>query len=124
MAVPCRLRDPAAGAAAIYSGTFSVPLLLDDITPIADNPSIRHLWPPWPVFSPPADCGTGGRPLVNLSYALNFAAGGTSVTGYHAVNLAIHILAAWTLFGLVRRTLELPGMARRFGATRSPWPWP
>ena len=121
----------AAGTAAIYSRTFSVPLLLDDITPITDNPSIRRLWPLWQVFSPPADCGTGGRPLINLSYALNYAAGGTAVAGYHAVNLAIHVLAALVLFGLVRRTLELPSMARRFGAASIPlalavaaiWAW-
>ncbi len=128
---PAACATLAAGAAAIYGRTFSVPLLLDDITPITDNPSIRRLWDLRAVFAPPADCGTGGRPLINLSYALNYAAGGTSVAGYHAVNLAIHILAAWTLFGLVRRTLELPSMAGRFGAASFPlalavsaiWAW-
>ena len=31
------------------------------------------------------------------------------------MNLAIHLLAALALFGIVRRTLELPAVARRFG---------
>ena len=46
---------------------------------------------------------------MNLSFALNYAVGGTAVWSYHAVNLAIHALAALTLFGVVRRTLRRTG---------------
>lgn len=106
----------AAGAIAIYSRTFSVPLILDDKNSITDNVTIRHLWPIWTALSPPNDAGVGGRPLYNLSYALNYAFGGTSVFGYHLVNLIIHMLAAWTLFALVRRTLLRPILAERFGS--------
>ena len=35
------------------------------------------------------------------------------------LNLAIHLLAALTLFGVARRTLELPAVARRFGERAS-----
>ena len=56
-----------------------------------------------------------GRPVLNLSLAINYALGGLNVEGYHVVNLAIHILAALALFGLVRRTLLLPALAARFG---------
>jgi tetratricopeptide (TPR) repeat protein len=63
---------------------------------------------------------TSGRPLVNLTLALNYALGGTEVWGYHAVNFAIHLLAALTLCSLVRRTLLLPRMQSRFGAAA--WP--
>ena len=62
----------------------------------------------------------GGRPFVSLTLALNWAMGGTHVRGYHAVNLAIHILAAWTLFGVIRRTLLLPTMPRSFAAAATP----
>lgn len=121
----------AAGTLAIYARTFGVPLLLDDIVSIADNPSVRRLWPIGPVLHPPAYAGDGGRPLVNLSYALNYAAGGLGVFGYHLVNVAIHILAAWVLFALVRRTLRRPLLAGRFGAAATPlalaigaiWAW-
>jgi len=106
----------AAGTIAIYCRTFSVPLLLDDSTSIADNLSIRRLWPLWPVLTPPNDAGVGGRPLLNVSYALNYAVGGNSVFGYHLVNLIIHLLAGWTLFALVRRTLLRPVLAKRFGS--------
>jgi len=106
----------AAGTIAIYGRTFRVPLLLDDGASIADNLSIRRLWPLGPVLAPPNGAGVGGRPLFNLSLALNYAGGGTAVAGYHLVNLLIHVLAAWTLYALVRRTLGRPVMAARFGA--------
>jgi hypothetical protein len=51
-----------------------------------------------------------GRPILNLSLALNYALGGANVRGYHVFNLAIHVLAALTLMGIVRRTLLLPSM--------------
>ena len=58
---------------------------------------------------------SGPRPVVDLTFALNYALGGMDVFGYHLLNLAIHLLAALTLFGVARRTLELPAVARRFG---------
>ncbi len=106
----------AAAALAAYWNTFSAPFVLDDTASITENPSIRRLWPLGPVFAPPANVGVGGRPLSNLSLALNFAAGGFDVRGYHVVNLAIHVVAALVLFGLIRRTLALPALATRFSA--------
>jgi protein O-mannosyl-transferase len=91
--------------AAIYWPTLSVPLLLDDIASIAENPSIRQLWPLGPALSPPADVGLGGRPIANLSFALNYQWSGTSVRGYHATNIAIHLAAAIVLFELIRLTV-------------------
>jgi tetratricopeptide (TPR) repeat protein len=110
----------AAGVLAAYSRTFTVPLLFDDNGSIADNPSIRRLWPLWSALSPPSDAGVAGRPLLNLTFALNYAAGGASVAGYHLVNLLIHVAASWTLFALVRRTLLRPVMAARFGPAAAP----
>jgi tetratricopeptide (TPR) repeat protein len=57
----------------------------------------------------------GTRPVADLTFALNYSLGGMDVWGFHALNLAIHLLAALTLFGVARRTLELPPMARWFG---------
>ena len=90
----------AAGAIAAYCRTFSVPLLFDDVDAIAENPSIRAwstaLWAPVATTA-------GGRPILNLSLAANYAISGTEVWSYHAVNLAIHVLAGLTLFGILRR---------------------
>jgi hypothetical protein len=60
------------------------------------------------VLSPPRATPVAGRPLVNLSFALNYALGGLDVRGYHLFNVGIHLLAALILFGIVRRTLGLP----------------
>jgi tetratricopeptide (TPR) repeat protein len=94
-------------------------MLLDDKRCIVDNPSIRQLWPLGPVLSPPANTGVGGRPLLNLSFAVNYAAGGTGVPSYHLVNQIIHVLAGIVLFALVRRTLRSPTLSDRFGSAAS-----
>ena len=90
----------AAGAIAAYCRTFQVALLFDDGDAITNNPSIRHwstaLWAPILTTA-------GGRPVLNLSLAVNYAISGTEVGSYHAANLAIHILAGLTLFGILRR---------------------
>ena len=104
-----------AGAAlAAYGDCFSNPFVFLDVTAIVDNPTIRHLGAFARVLSPPAAGGVtvGGRPLVNLSLAVNYALGGTNPWGYHALNLAIHILAGLTLMGIARRTLDLLGADR------------
>ena len=100
-----------------YYNSFSVPLLLDDFPSVQDNPTIRHLWPIWRTLSPSVASFVGGRPIMNLSLAINYALGGTGVWGYHALNLAIHILAGLTLFGIVRRTFARPGLRERFAAS-------
>lgn len=94
---------------------FRVPFYLDDGPSIAANASIRQLWPLTTVLNPPGEYGetVTGRPVLNLSLALTYALGGTEVRAYHAVNLLIHLLAALTLFGLIRRTLLLPALANR-----------
>jgi tetratricopeptide (TPR) repeat protein len=120
-----------AGTIAVYSRTFTVPLIYDDRMAIAENRSIQQLWPVWRVLSPPNDAGVGWRPLLNLSFAINYAFGGTAVAGYHLVNLLIHTLASVTLFALVRRTLRRPILVERFGSFATPlglavaaiWSW-
>ena len=92
---------------AAYWNSLNVPLFFDDRPAIIHNESIRHLWPPWEALTPPNDgSGVSGRPLVNLSLAVNYAAGGLAVRGYHIGNLALHVLAVLTLWGVLRRTLR------------------
>ena len=93
-------------ALAVYRNSLSGPFIFDDVPSIRDNATIRHLWPLGPILSPhQGGMTTSGRPLVNLSFAVNHAISGIRVWGYHATNLAIHILAGLTLFGIARRTL-------------------
>jgi tetratricopeptide (TPR) repeat protein len=99
-----------------YHNSFQGPFIYDDVPNILENPTIRRVWPIWETFSLPRGSGLTGRPIINLSLAVNYAVGGTRVWGYHALNLGIHILAGLTLFGIVRRTLLQPRLRGRFGA--------
>lgn len=111
--------------AAHASGLFG-PFVFDDLPSIVHNESIRRLWPPWAVLSPPVGDGftVAGRPVLNLSLALNHAFAGTAQTvGYHVVNLALHAFCALVLFGLVRRTLLLPLWKGRFARVALPLSW-
>jgi protein O-mannosyl-transferase len=99
-----------------YWNSFTAPFVFDDASSVLNNDSIRHLWPIGHALSPPPVAGVGGRPVFNLSLAINYALGGLNVRGYHALNLAIHILAGLTLLGVVRRTLLQPALRERFGA--------
>jgi protein O-mannosyl-transferase len=91
----------------VYGNGLSGPLLFDDETSILNNTSIRQLTPLSGPLSPPRDTPVAGRPVVNLTYAVNYAMGGLDVTGYHVTNLLVHLLAALMLYGIVRRTLRM-----------------
>lgn len=97
-----------------YLGALRAPFIFDDIASIAENPTLRQLWPPGVVLRPPVGDGftVAGRPLLNLSFALNYAAGGLNPAGYRAVNIALHAANVLLWFGLLRRTLR---------RARTPW---
>lgn len=87
-----------------YANSFRGPFVFDDVGSIPENASLRH-WDT--VLSPPAHGETvTGRPVLNATFALNYALGGEKVWGYHLVNLLIHLSAGLLLFGVVRRTLR------------------
>jgi tetratricopeptide (TPR) repeat protein len=104
-----------------YHNSLQGPFIFDDHSSVEDNLTIRHLWPIGDALSPPAKSFVGGRPMVNFSLALNYAWGGLAVWGYHAFNLAVHVLAGLTLYGIVRRTLLRPGLQERFGGASGGW---
>ena len=103
-----------------WSNSFRVPFLMDDQGNILQSQYIRHLWPIWDVLFPPVGALVGGRPLYNLSFALNYAVSGLTVWSYHLFNILVHALSALWMFALVRRTLLLPDLARRFGRDAGP----
>jgi tetratricopeptide (TPR) repeat protein len=99
---------------ATFLNGISTPFLLDDEISILENESLRKLVPISSALWPRAEVYTAGRPLLNLSFALNYAWSGTAVRGYHVTNILIHAAAAAVLFGIVRRTLRLPRFRARF----------
>lgn len=104
------------GVLLAYANSLRGPFVFDDVKGIVNNETIRSLWPLSDVLNPPMlATGAGGRPVVNLSLAINYAIGGMDVRGYHVFNMLIHALAALTLFGLLRRTLLRPVMREKYG---------
>jgi Flp pilus assembly protein TadD len=65
----------------------------------------------------PLNSGDAGRPVDQISFAINYAIHGANVTGYHVTNLLLHVCASLVLFGIVRRTLTSPRLVQRIGAT-------
>lgn len=99
---------------------LKAPFYFDDLTSIEQNTSIRQLTPLSIPLSPPANTSVAGRPVVNVSLALNYAlnerlgvdqrpdpAGPGKTIGYHVFNILIHICSTLLLFGVIRRTLRL-----------------
>jgi tetratricopeptide (TPR) repeat protein len=108
---------------AVYAPARRVPFIFDDAPAILGNPSITSLWPligpvekPGPL-NPPADFPISGRPLVNLSLAVNYFLGGFDTIGYHVFNVIVHFLSSILLWTIVRRTLLLPYFAGRFASS-------
>lgn len=92
-----------------YLNALGHPFLFDDAGAIVENQTIRSLWDS--LRGGPEQFPTAGRPLLNASFALNYALGGLSTWGYHAINLALHVLCAIVLFVLARQVLLLPRMS-------------
>lgn len=96
-----------------YHNSFSGPFVFDDIPHILENTRIRQLWPPWNLVA------HSSRPVVDLSLAVNYTLGGLNPWGYHLFNLVIHILAALSLYGVLRRTFLSERLQPTFGRAAS-----
>lgn len=91
-------------ATVCYSNTFAVPFLFDDQIRIENNALIRQVWPVWVPME------NSNRPFGMFTFAINYALHGYRLWGFHATNLAIHVLAGLSLFGIVRRTIPLSNL--------------
>ncbi len=104
-----------------YWSAVRAPFVFDDHGSVTDNPTIRSLWPPSVALSPPpGGVPVSGRPLPNLSFALNYAISGTEVWSYHLGNIALHLLTALMLCSLLRRTLARPVLPERIRGDAAP----
>ncbi len=98
-----------------YSNTFDVPFHLDDKPNITENPLIRDVsffLNPSAIdramLPKPLDTLFERRVVGYLSFLLNYKLHGLDVRGYHALNLAIHVLNGFMVYMLVCLTLGLP----------------
>ena len=94
-----------------YSNTFHVPFHWDDLTYIGENPIIKQ----FTFFIDPSAAKDFQfynhflqRYVTYLTFALNYALHGYDVTGYHILNLIIHLLNALLVYFLVCLTFRTP----------------
>jgi hypothetical protein len=84
--------------AAAYSNSLSGPFIFDDIDAMHS------------IAQGKKDIPTtlSGRPVLRLTFDLDYGVGGTNVRIYHLTNLLIHLACGAVLFGIVRRNLSEP----------------
>jgi len=87
-----------AAGVAVYANSLAATFVFDDRPHIYANERIKTVFPLGETLS-------GRRPLVDLTLAMNYAVGRFEPAGYHAFNGVVHVLAALTLFAMVRRIL-------------------
>lgn len=75
----------------VYRASLSYPFQFDDISNILQNRAIRYLGHPRILFE---SVQAQARPLTHISYAVNYALSGLSLSGFRSWNLAIHALNA------------------------------
>jgi len=99
-----------------YMNSLSVPFIFDDRGSVVDNRYIQKLSPLTDVlFKAIPDSPPAGRPIVSLSFAINYALGGLNVYGYHLFNIAIHLASSLALWGVLRRMFLNTRLHARFG---------
>lgn len=108
----CRLCVPSLLAVAVvlvYGHTLDVPWYLDDIHAIVDNERIRGLFLAFErVLSL--------RGVSNVTFAMNYAAHGLDIAGYHLVNILLHYLAGVVVYALLVRHLRFSSGVSLLGA--------
>ena len=77
----------------IYSNSFTVPFHYDDRVLISENEKLHNL----KLFLE-KEFFTSNRPILLLTFALNYRLGSESPFGYHLVNLIFHILTAFLIY--------------------------
>jgi tetratricopeptide (TPR) repeat protein len=108
-----------AGAAALpYVRTLDAPFAFDDISNIVENPAAHALDLSPGALAPALEGFPLHRWLPRLTLAVNYALGGLRPAGYHAFNLATHVLVALLALLLAGELLarlepDLPAERRR-----------
>ncbi len=92
--------------------------VLDDGWVIFDNPLVKSLANVPRIFTEGynvAGAATNAglwRPVTTLTYALNYAAGGMAVGGYHAVNAGLHVAVSLLVLAWARHVVASVAPAR------------
>jgi tetratricopeptide (TPR) repeat protein len=107
----------ALGLAISYANSFGIGFYFDDTYGIAVNPAIRSLRnvpsffvDPHAIWTEPTQVDL--RPVLLITYALNYAVSGLQPWSYHVLNLILHLIASLLVFIIVRDHIWWPGSER------------
>lgn len=98
----------------IYSNTLEVPFYFDDLVNIRENPDIRLTELNLKDITIVGLKRYSSRPVAHISFALNYYFHQADVTGYHVVNIIIHILTGIFLYFFIKTTLSFPSLRSRY----------
>jgi tetratricopeptide (TPR) repeat protein len=93
-----------AAALAAYANAFFGSFQFDDFNVIVHQGAVHSLGAWW-------DSMPGIRPLLKLSYALSWSAGGGGTHAFHAVNIMLHAANVLLVWQLLRVLFERMGVA-------------
>ena len=100
----------AAAVVVVYASSLASPFLFDDLHTVVHNAYIKsfsHVGQFFTASISSANVAPGMfRPLLMLSYACNYAAGGLNPAGYHLVNIWLHLLNALLVYLFMTRPLR------------------
>jgi protein O-mannosyl-transferase len=82
-----------------YIPAMRGPFVFDDVNVIVNDPAITAFPPVLDWFNP------ASRPLVGLTFSLNYKLGGADPIGYHLANLFLHLGCGWLVADLARLIL-------------------
>lgn len=90
----------------VYSNTFEAPFVFDDMPNILENRHIRlDKISIEDIVAAGFKSVCSRRPVANISFAVNYYIHGYNVTGYHIINILIHLANGIILFYIFRVTL-------------------
>lgn len=94
-------------ALGVYAGQLSGPFIFDDVQSVVDNHTLRSFAA---AFTPPRETPVAGRPLANVSFAIDYAVHGLSPAAFHATNLALHCACVLLAFLALLKLFAAPGL--------------
>lgn len=96
-----------------YANSFYGTWVFDDKSNILENGILTSFT--WSTFIQQYVTDHFCRPLIYLSFLLNYRIGGYDIFGYHILNFAIHFTSAIFVFLFIYKTLNLPKLSERYG---------
>lgn len=96
-------------ATAAYARVLDGEFQLDDLRVVVAGPAIAG--PAEALRRLPRALLHGGRPVADLTFALDRAAGGVAPRAYHLTNLGIHLGVVVLVYAFTRKGLRLAGAA-------------